>query len=281
MGQRKKLGEIFVEKDILCPRVVERVVGISRNLNKRFGTVLEEMGLISGAELAAALAVQFNCRTVFDFAKNSFPQELLNIIPAEVAMQNLLFPLKLEGNKLALALADPTHSKIVANIGTNNNLAIISFVSTHNDISAAICKHYYRMDIIKPVKKTVLVVDDDKMILTLLNNILAKEYQVFSANDGMEAFKEVVSKKPHVILTDKEIPKLDGFGLLNALSAIPETKQIPIILISGAVSAEAEALAFDKGFFDFIPKPVKETTLLTRVKRAYEYSEKNKYLFLR
>jgi FixJ family two-component response regulator len=42
----------------------------------------------------------------------------------------------------------------------------------------------------------------------------------------------------------------------------------------------AEAQAFEKGFFDYIPKPVKETTLLTRVKRAYEFSEKHKYLFL-
>jgi CheY-like chemotaxis protein len=281
MEQRKKLGEIFVDQNILCPKVVERVLEISKKLDKRLGTTLEEIGLITGEELASALAIQYDCRTVFNFAKNAFPQQLLNIIPAEVAMQNLLFPLKLEGNKLALALADPTNSRIVANIAANNNLSVVPFVGTQKEISAAICKHYYKMDIMEPVNKTVLVVEDDKMILTLLCNVLAKEYQVISAMDGMEAFKEVVSKKPHVILTDKEMPKLDGFGLLSALRAVPDTKQIPIILISGTTSAEAEAQAFDRGFFDFIPKPVKETTLLTRVKRAYEYSEKNKYQFLR
>lgn len=281
MEQRKKLGEIFIEQNILCPKVVERVLDISKNLNKRLGTVLEEIGLITGQELSSALAIQYNCRTIFDFAKNSFPQQLLNIIPAEVAMQNLLFPLKLEGNKLALAVVDPTNSKIVANIAANNNLSVVPFVSTYKDISTAICKHYYKMDIMEPVHKTVLVVEDDTMVLTLLCNILGKDYQVYSAMDGMEAFKEVVSKKPHVILTDKEMPKLDGFGLLSALRAIPETKQTPIILISGTTNAEAEAQAFEKGFFDFIPKPVKEATLLTRVKRAFEFSEKNKYQILR
>ena len=281
MELRKKLGEIFVEQDILCPKVVERVVAISKNLDKRFGNVLEEMGLITGEELANALAIQFKCRTIFDFAKNSFSQQLLNIIPAEVAMQNMLFPLKLENKRLGLALADPTNSRIVDNIAANNNVSVVPFVSTHKEISRAICKHYYRMDVMEHSKQTVLVAEDDKTILALLVNILAKNYQVFSAIDGMEAFKEAISKKPDVILTDKEMPKLDGFALLSALRAVPETKQIPIVLISGTTSAEAEAQAFEKGFFDFIPKPVKEATLLTRVNRAYEFSEKQKYLFLR
>jgi CheY-like chemotaxis protein len=279
--KKKKLGEIFVEQNILCPKVVERVVSIATKLNKRFGTVLEEMGLITGEELAQALAVQFNCRPVFKFANSSFPPQLLNIVTAEVAIQNLLFPLKLENNKLALALADPTDMRIIENIAANNNVSIVPFVGTQKEIRSAISRHYYKKEVIDPSRKTILVVEDDNMLLTLLCNTLAKEYQVYSATDGMEAYKEVISKKPHVILTDKEMPKLDGFGLIAALRAVPDTKQIPMILISGTTSAAAEAQAFEKGFFDFIPKPVKEVTLLTRVKRAMEFSEKQQYLFMR
>jgi PleD family two-component response regulator len=193
----------------------------------------------------------------------------------------MMFPLKVEGSKLALAIADPTTTKIMGNLAANHNLSITPYISTKAEIKKAICKHYFGRDSTESIKKTVLVVEDDAIILAIMKEVLSKHYQVITAADGMEAYREVIIKKPHVVLTDEEMPKLSGFGLLGALRAVPETKEIPIILISGTTSATAEAKAFERGFFDFISKPVKETTLLTRVKRAFEFSEKQNYLFLR
>src|ERR1035437_906833 len=124
MEQMKKLGEIFSEKNILCPKVVERVVAISVKLNKRFRTVLEEMGLVTGEELARALAQQYNCKTIFNFINNPVPKQALDLIPSEVALQHHLFPLRIQGDILDLAIADPTDVKIVQNISSNNNLKI-------------------------------------------------------------------------------------------------------------------------------------------------------------
>jgi CheY-like chemotaxis protein len=281
VNDNKKLGEIFVEKKLLCPMTVERIVAISKQQGKRFGTLLEDMGLITSQELAEALAMQFKCRTVFNFAKASFPPQLLNIMTAHTALQNLIFPLKMETGKLHLAMFDPTSTKIIANIAANNGVTIIPYISSRQEINAAICKHYLGINVSTPVKKTVLVVEDDNVLLTLLRNTLLPHYDVFTAVDGMEAYKEAVSRKPHVILTDKEMPKLDGFGLLSALQSVRETRVIPVILISGTASAEDESRAFQKGFFDFIPKPVKEVTLLTRVKRAFEFYEQYNSHFLR
>jgi PleD family two-component response regulator len=156
-------------------------------------------------------------------------------------------------------------------------LKAIPYVSSRKEIKAAIYKHYFRADTIEPVRKTILIVDDDHMVLERLHKILARYYKVFSANNGMEAYKEAVTKKPHVILTDKEMPKLDGFGLLNAVQSMPETKRIPVILLSGSTNAELESKAFQNGFFDFIQKPIKETTVLTRVKRAFDFYEQQSY----
>src|SRR5512146_804476 len=103
MKQQKRLGEIFLEQNILSEKTVERVITISKSLNKRFGTVLEEMGLVTGEELACALARQYSCKMISNFATGTFSPQVLGIIPAEVALQNMLFPLKREGNKLALA----------------------------------------------------------------------------------------------------------------------------------------------------------------------------------
>lgn len=274
------LGEIFVEQNLLTPTTVKRVVDIARGMNKRFGTVLEEMGLITGEELAFALGKQYNCKMISNFARGTFPQELLSIIPAEVALQNLLFPLKRDGNKLALAMYDPTNTKLVANIAENNNLSILPFVATSKEINTAICINYFGKDIVEPTRKTVLVVDDNKLILEMLKNILSKDYQVFTAEDGLEAYKETLSKKPHVILVDKEMPKLDGYGLISSLRNLPETKNIPTILISGTISTEEELTAFEKGFYDVIHKPIQPSVVQARVKRAFDFYEKKPYLFM-
>jgi CheY-like chemotaxis protein len=280
MDQRKMLGEIFTEQNLLTPTTVKRVVEIARRINKRFGTVLEEMGLITGEELAFALGKQYNCKMISNFARGTFSQELLSIIPAEVALQNLLFPLKREGNKLALAMYDPTNTKLVANIAENNNLSILPFVATSKEINTAICINYFGKDIVEPNRKTVLVVDDNKVILEMMKNILSKDYQIFTAEDGLEAYKETLSKKPHVILVDKEMPKLDGYGLISSLKNLPETKNIPTILISGTISTEEELTAFEKGFYDVIHKPIQPPIVLARVKRAFDLYDKKSYLFM-
>jgi len=280
MDQRKMLGEIFIEQNLLTPTTVKRVVEISRGMNKRFGTVLEEMGLITGEELAFALGKQYNCKMISNFAKGTFTPELLNIIPAEVALQNLLFPLKREGNKLALAMYDPTNTKLVANIAENNNLSILPFVATSKEINMAICINYFGKEMVEPSRKTVLVVDDNKVIVEMLKNILSKDYQVFTAEDGLEAYKETLSKKPHVILVDKEMPKLDGYGLISSLKNLPETKNIPTILLSGTISTEEELTAFEKGFYDVIHKPIQPPIVLARVKRAFDFYEKRPFMFM-
>jgi CheY-like chemotaxis protein len=280
MKERRRLGEIFVEQNLLTAKTVERVIVISRNMKKRFGTVLVEMGLVTGEELAYALARQYNCKMISNFTNGIFPPQLLDIIPSEVALQNLLFPLKREGDKLALAMADPTSTRVVSNIAANNSLSIIPFVATNKEINAAICKHYFGMDITETTKKSVLVVDDDKIILETVPRILDKDYLVHTAIDGMEAYKVALTKKPHVILTDKEMPKLDGYKLISSLKNLPETRAIPIILISISTSIEEELKALEAGFFDFIRKPISSSILLARVKRASDFFEKN-YFFMR
>jgi len=275
MSQRKLLGEIFVEKGLITKKTLERALARSKRLRKRLGTLLEEMELITGDELAAALAEQYGYRVIGNFAQHSFPAEILEMIPADVALQNTLFPLKIENGKLALAMSDPTETKIVSNIAANQGLTIIPFIATKKDINAAICRHYLGKDLSAGGDKTVLIVEDDNMLGAVWSNLLAREgFRVKVATDGMDAYRSVISTMPQVIVTEKDIPKLDAYGLFDALRNIPETRHIPIILMTACTESEEEARAFEKGFFDFVFKPVKEVTLITRVRRAYQFLER-------
>jgi CheY-like chemotaxis protein len=275
MEKRKRLGEIFVENGTLTEKTVQRMLAVSKRLNKRFGILLEELELIDGNELAAALATQYGCRVASNFAGFAFAPELLNLVPVDVAMQNHIFPLKLDNNRLALAMADPTESRIVKNLAANKGLTIVPFIATRTEIYAAICKHYLHKDVSESGASTVLVVEDDKLIGTMFGDFLAKHgYRVIFAADGIEAYKAVLTEKPHVVLTDLNMPKLDGYGLFDALRCIPELSTIPVILISTPLNPDEEAKAFERGFFDFIAKPVREGTLITRVKRALLFYER-------
>lgn len=281
MENRKKLGEIFVEKGVITVKTVERALSRAKALNKRFGTLLEDMELVTGEELADALAIQYNCKTANNLSKLEITAELKQLIPMEVAIQNFLFPLKMDGKNLALAMADPTETKVVGNIAASKGLKIYPYIATKKDIHAAICKHYIGKEPNLTSEKTVLVVDDDNLIRNVFREILKnKGYRVVVATDGMDGYRQAISENPHVIVADKEMPKLDGYGLLNSLRNSPDTRHIPVILVTGtAMNPEEESKAFEKGFFDYITKPVKEVTLVARVKRAFQFFEHHYYWF--
>lgn len=270
---RKKLGEIFVEHEILSSKTVERALVRSQALNRRLGMVLEDMELITGEELAAALAIQFGCKVVKSLKSVPIAPEVLKLVSVGVAMQNLILPLGLDGGKLAMAMADPAPCTVIDNIAADTGFRIVPFTACKRDILEGICFHYLGKEPHIPIERTVLVVEDDNMALTMFSRMMSEAgYRVVKASDGMEAFKAVIAEKPHVIITDKELPKLDGYALFDALANVPETRFIPVILVTGtAMTPEEEAKAFDRGFFDYMVKPVHPVTLKSRVKRAFHF----------
>lgn len=113
---KKKIGELLVENGTISRKTLQRGLEKSKKENKKIGVALEDMGVATGEEIAQALADQFGCEIVRDIAKYSFPPELLKIIPVDMAIRCFLFPLKRQGNKLCLAMADSTDTRIVSNL---------------------------------------------------------------------------------------------------------------------------------------------------------------------
>ncbi|UFS72875.1 response regulator [Geomonas sp. RF6] len=266
---RKRLGEIFVEKGLLTSVGAERLVDLSKRIGKRFGTVLEDLGLVTGEELAEALAVQYRCKVVKEFHRLRFAPDLFTLVPVEAAVENTLFPLKVESGKLAVAISDPTNVRVISNIGANNGLVVVPFIATRRDIRRAISLHYLGRQEQTSELKRILVVEDDKRVRTSLATLLGREgYEVVTAEDGMEGFRELVASTPDLVITGKDMPKIGGYAFFDAVRSMPETARTPVILVSATATAEEEAGAFEKGFFDFMPKPIKEATLCVKVRRA-------------
>jgi len=271
---RQPLGQIFVQRGLLTEVSVQRLVEHAKNKNIRLGELLEVIGLITPDELAEALAIQYRCKKITDFARFSYSSAMLRTIPMEMAVKNAIFPLKMDGDKLALAVADPTLESLFAEIATQQKLRPILYVATRTEINRAIARHYLGQTLIEPNAKTILLVEDDMLVREMVAKILIKKgYLVETAVDGMDAFSKIFTLKPKLVITDKVMPKLGGYEFLFAIRNIPEFRYMPVILMTAAATPDEEKEALEKGFFDFVLKPVKEIGLLTRVQRAFQSSE--------
>ena len=114
--------------------------------------------------------------------------------------------------------------------------------------------------------KRILVVDDEKDIAEMISDYLQRTgYQVEIAYDGREAIKKAKEYKPELITLDIMMPELDGFRVMEILKDDPETKTIPIILVSITSTKDAKNKGFTLGAHDFIPKPIDFNKLISSI----------------
>jgi putative two-component system response regulator len=120
----------------------------------------------------------------------------------------------------------------------------------------------------------VLVADDEPAIRKLLTELLeAQGYRVFGAQDGQEALDCLLTHDPAVALLDVRMPRLTGFEVCQAAKANPETRLIPIVLLTGLASSDDRIRGITCGADDFLSKPVNPEELLARVKSLVRLKE--------
>ncbi len=101
----------------------------------------------------------------------------------------------------------------------------------------------------------VLVVDDDPATVELLQEfLLAKGYEVLTASDGAEALRTVKAERPHLLLLDIMLPKLDGLEVLRQVKALDPT--VGVIMVTGVNEEAIGRQAMGLGAFDYIVKPL-------------------------
>lgn len=127
-------------------------------------------------------------------------------------------------------------------------------------------------------KKKILVVDDEKEIVKLITfNLVIAGYDVLSAKDGMEALEISEQENFDLIILDIMLPRIDGWQVCRRLRKIPQTKNIPIIMLSALSEVNDKLKAFGLGVDDYVTKPFSPRELVVRVKRVLLRSE-NKFL---
>jgi adenylate cyclase len=116
-------------------------------------------------------------------------------------------------------------------------------------------------------RKLVLLADDSPMIHRHTTPILEDDgYEVIAAEDGVAALELVKSRRPDLVITDVEMPRLDGYGVCKAIKSDPETAHLPVLICSSLGEAADLERGFDAGADDYLVKPVIPEELTTRVR---------------
>jgi signal transduction histidine kinase/DNA-binding response OmpR family regulator len=122
----------------------------------------------------------------------------------------------------------------------------------------------------------VLIADDNADMRKYLVRLLAERYEVHAVPDGKAALESVREHVPDLILSDVMMPELDGLGLVQELRSDPNTKTIPIILLSARAGEESRVEGMEHGADDYLIKPFSARELLARVQTHMEMARVRK-----
>ena len=119
----------------------------------------------------------------------------------------------------------------------------------------------------------ILVVDDDPVTRRVLSSMLERaNYDVMASTDGHEAWTELAAARIDLVITDREMPAMNGLELLRAVRSSPRHGGVPVIMLTGSVSESAGDEADAEGASAFLTKPVSSRELLETVERLLSES---------
>lgn len=121
--------------------------------------------------------------------------------------------------------------------------------------------------------KTILTVDDSPSIRQMLAYVLTSNgYHVIEAEDGEQGLAFAKANQADLVLTDQNMPKMDGLALIKALRSLPNYRKVPIMMLTTESSQALKQQGRDAGATGWMVKPFDPEKLLEMLKRAFAQS---------
>lgn len=135
----------------------------------------------------------------------------------------------------------------------------------------------YKLENYAPDTPFILLVEDDREMAEFIQMSLMQNYKVAVASNGVDALQLVAKNKPDLIISDLDMPKMNGVELVRKIKNNPKTAHIPIIIVSGQSQKESQMAALKEGADAYIIKPFEIELLEIRIenflKRREQLSE--------
>jgi DNA-binding response OmpR family regulator len=129
--------------------------------------------------------------------------------------------------------------------------------------------------------KTVLIIDDEPLSVSILCHQLENDYTIVLARSGREALELISRATPDIILLDLLMPGMDGYEVYHEIRTLPELDGIPVLFITALTDLECEAAGLEMGANDFVHKPFSADLVRLRIKNHLAFSQERSLLLKR
>ncbi|MBR2570350.1 MAG: Flp pilus assembly complex ATPase component TadA, partial [Paenibacillus sp.] len=260
---RKRIGDLLVEHGLITEEQLQLALK-EKKPNQRLGETIMQLGFITEQRLIEVLEFQLGIPHVSLF-KYPIDTKLLSVIPKEIAERNKCIPLKKEGNKLYVAMADPMDFYAIDDLRLSTGFQIEVSISTKEDIHKSINKYYSLVENMEDLigedlkkgkgKEEDTVTDEDSPIVKLVNQLILAAYQQRASDihiDPREGEVIVRYRVDGILRTERKFPR----NMLSMLVArikiisnlnitefrIPQDGRIKIILDGNPIDLRVSTL---------------------------------------
>lgn len=167
----------------------------------------------------------------------------------------------LVANVPAVGVVSQDSSKVVS-----RRYATLSVAEADGWLAADVSTPHRPVEQQPPARDRIMIVEDNADMRQYLQRLLSPHFHVEVARDGGEAHERIRSDPPSVVVSDVMMPGLDGFALIRELRRDPDTRELPVILVSARADPESRLAALELGADDWIVKPFGARELTTRVR---------------
>ncbi|HEY1067596.1 MAG TPA: HD domain-containing phosphohydrolase, partial [Pirellulales bacterium] len=123
-------------------------------------------------------------------------------------------------------------------------------------------------------RRRILVVDDEPLIVEMLARLLVADgHQVATASDGLAALNSVAEARPDLVVLDIDMPVMSGLEVCRRLKQDPETRLIPVLMLTGRAPTDARLQAWDLGADEFLSKPFRGAEVAARCRSLLRQKE--------
>jgi len=169
--------------------------------------------------------------------------------------------------------------RVKSKLGKGSTFTVV-IPQSYNQIDAdAEEKDPIELDVVDPGfarEKTILVVEDNSELRSVIAEMLGKHYKVVLAVDGLDGFKKAIEIVPDLIVSDILMPVRDGIQMTTDLKKHPSTFHIPVILLTAVDSQDSTIRGFNTGADDYIVKPFNEALFFKRIQNLIDSRDRIK-----
>ncbi|ADU31346.1 GspE/PulE family protein [Evansella cellulosilytica] len=214
---RKRLGDLLVETGLISKEQLEEALE-QKTSNQKLGDVLLQQGYITEQQLIEVLEYQLGIPHV-SLYRYPIDPKMTNLVPKEIANTRNLMPLKLEGDKLFIAMADPMDFFAIDDIRLSTGFEVEVAIATKDDILKAIHKYYELEDTVEELfeempstddKEMETLIENDSPMVKLVNQLLLRAVQERASDihiDTQESKVIIRYRVDGVLKTERTLPK--------------------------------------------------------------------------